>query len=269
MGHFETYIMALKQIVVPLDDSENGLSAFHFVLKNFGEEKNVLNILWLGARCTHPEKAIDVKLPNAMAKLGTLNSEYRLKIREILETQYADIKTNINVVTLDNLTRKQLTSYCSFADSMVCAFSVYKKHLYPLFENFSGGRKYAKVCCPKIILPEGYEYPENIILVKTDQVNTIATVKQFCHVYSDRCAGINLNLLDLQEFNERGGFVNSQKLLVEYLKHHTPSPAIYPYAGEDPDHLATILNLNKNTLWVSPLESVEELKFLTNSVLSN
>ena len=146
---------------------------------------------------------------------------------------------------------------------------VYTKSTYTHCLNYSGGRKYAKVCCPKILIPEGFELAENIILVKTDQVNTIATVKQFCHVYSDKCDGINLNLLDLQEFNERGGFVNSQKLLVEYLKHHTPSPAIYPYAGEDPDHLATILNLNKNTLWVSPLESVEELKFLTKSVLSN
>jgi len=260
--------MALKQIVVPLDDSDSGLSAFHFVLKNFGNEKNVLNILWLGTRCTHPEKAIDVKLPNAMAKLGTLNSDFRNKIREILETQYRDIKTNINVITLDHFTRKQLTSYCSFSDSLVSSFSVYQKYLYPLFEKFAGGRKYAKVCCPKILISEEFDHAENIILVKTDQVNTIATVKQFCHIYSDKCEGVNLNLLDLQEFNERGGFVNSQKLLVDYLKQHTPSPAIYPYSGEDPEHLSQILNLNKNTLWVSPLESVEELKFMTKKVMS-
>ena len=93
-------------------------------------------------------------------------------------------------------------------------------------------------------------------------------MKQFCHIYSDKCSGVSLNLLDLQEFNERGGAVNSQKLLVEYLKQHTSSPAIYPYSGEDPEHLSQILNLTNNTLWVSPLESVEELKFMSKKVMS-
>lgn len=266
---FKQNIMALKQLVVPLDDDLGGLRAFHFVLQNFGNDKNILNILWLGSRCTHPEKAIDVKLNNAMAKLGVLHSDYRMHIREILETQYPDIKTNINVITLDQFTRKQLTSYCSFSDTLVSTFEVYHRHMFPLFEKYAGGRKFAKVCCPKVLMSEDFEKVENIILVKTDQVNTIATVKQFCHVYADRCSGVNLNLLDLQEFNERGGFVNSQKLLVDYVKQHTPNPAIYPYSGEDPEHLSTILNLNKNTLWVSPLESVEELKFMTENVMSN
>lgn len=261
--------MALKQIVVPLDDTVGGLSAFRFVLNNFGRERNVLNILWLGKRCVHPEKAIDVKLPHAMAKLGVLNSDYRLKIKKILETDFSDIRTNINVITIDHFTRKQVTSYCSFSDILISTYNVYKKHLYPLFENYSGGKKYAKVCCPKVIVSEKFDHLENIILIKTDQINTIATVKQFCHVYSDKCYNANLNLLDLQEFSERGGVFNSQKLLVEYLKQHTPSPAIYPYSGEAPEQLANILNLNNNTLWVSPLESVEELQFMTQNVMVN
>ena len=255
--------MALKQIVVPLDDSKSGFGALHFVLKNFGMEKNVLNILWLGAKCTHPEKAVDVKLPYAMARLGIINATSRKRIREVLEADYANIKTNINVISLENFTRKQLSTFCSFSDSLVSTVSVYYRHLYPLFENYSTGRKFSKVCCPKILISDDFDHVENIILVKTDQVNTIATVKQFCHLYSDRCENVNLNLLDLQEFKERGGVLNSQKLLVEYLKQHTPSPAIYPYSGEDPEHLSQILNLNKNTLWVSPLESTEELKFIT------
>jgi len=261
--------MALKQIVVPLDDSVGGLSAFRFVLNKFGKEKNVLNILWLGKRCTHPEKAVDVRLPNAMAKLGVLNSDYRLMIKDILEKEYPDILTNINVITLDHFTRKQISSYCSFSDVLIGTFKVYQKHLFPLFKNYTTGRKHAKVCCPKIIVSEQFEHTENIILVKTDQVNTIATVKQFCHIYSEKCDGVTLNLLDLQEFNERGSVFNSQKLLVDYLKQHTPQPAIYPYSGEDPEHLADILNLNKNTLWVSPLESVEEFKFMVPKVMEN
>ena len=261
--------MALKQMVVPLDDTEGGLSAFKFVLNNFGMERNVLNILWLGARCSHPEKAIDVKLAYSMAKLSILPSKYGAKIKALLESEFADIKTDINVITLDHFTRKQLTSYCSFSDTLISTFTVYKKHLYPLFQNYAVGRKYAKVCCPKVLLSERFVKAENIILVKTDQVNTIATVKQFCHVYSDKCEGVSLNLLDLQEFKERGGGINSQKLLVDYLKQHTESPAIYPYSGEDPEHLANILNLNENTLWVSPLESVEELKFMSKNMMSN
>ena len=260
--------MALKQMVVPLDDTESGLSALRFVLNSFGEEKNVLNILWLGTHCSQPEKAIDVKLTNAMAKLGAIHSAYRLQIKEILENEFPDTRTNINAFTIDHFTRKQLTTYCDFSDTLVSTVSVYKNHIYPLFQNYSVGRKYAKVCCPKVLLSENFTQMENIILVKTDQVNTIATVKQFCHVYSDKCEGVSLNLLDLQEFNERGGASNSQKLLVDYLKQHVSSPAIYPYSGEDPEHLADILNLNKNTLWVSPLESVEELKFITKKVMS-
>jgi hypothetical protein len=239
------------------------------VLDKFGKEKNVLNILWLGTRCTHPEKAVDVKLPNSMAKLGVLNSDYRLMIKDILEKEYADILTNINVITIDHFTRKQISSYCSFSDVLIGTYTVYKKHLFPLFKNYTSGRKNAKVCCPKIIVSEKFKKTENIILVKTDQVNTIATVKQFCHIYSDKCEGTTLNLLDLQEFNERGGVFNSQKLLVDYLKQHTPSPAIYPYSGEDPEHLANILNLSENTLWVSPLESVEEFKFMVSSMMES
>jgi hypothetical protein len=259
--------MALKQMVIPLDDKIDGMSALRFVLNYFGSEKNVINILWLGARCTHPEKAVDVHLPYSMAKLGILPSDFGHKLKNILEKEYKNIKANINVITLEHFTRKQLSSYCSFADSLISTIGVYEKHLYPLFKNYSTGRSYAKVCCPKILISERFEQTENIVLVKTDQVNTIATVKQFCHVYSDKCEGVNLNLLDLQELNERGGFVNAQKMLVDYLKQHTPSPAIYPYSGEDAEHLAAILNLNKNTLWVSPLESVEELKFMTKKVL--
>tara|TARA_R110002050_G_scaffold286088_1_gene436092 strand:- start:43960 stop:44745 length:786 start_codon:yes stop_codon:yes gene_type:complete len=261
--------MALKQLVIPLDENEGGLSALRFVLKYFGSESNVVNILWLGARCTHPEKAVDVHLPYAMAKLGILPSGYGKMLRDVLEKEFHEIRTNINVITLDHFTRKQLSSYCSFSDSMISTFGVYQKHLYPLFKNYSTGRGYAKVCCPKILISEKFDHAENIVLVKTDQVNTIATVKQFCHVYSDKCSGVSLNLLDLQELKERGGFVNSQKMLVDYLKQHTERPAIYPYSGEDPEHLAAILNLNKNTLWVSPLESVEELKFMTQNVLLN
>ncbi|MGB0390936.1 MAG: hypothetical protein ACPGRC_01325 [Salibacteraceae bacterium] len=255
--------MALKQLIVPLDDTEEGLSAFRFVLKNFGNEKNILTILWLGSKCVHPEKAIDVKLPHSMAKLDPMNSAYRLKIKAILESEFSDISTNINVITIDNFTRKQLTNYCDYGDSLFSTFSVYMKHIYPLFANYSVGRKYTKICCPKILISNEIEHTDNIVLVKTDQVNTIATVKQFCHVYSEKCIGKELNLLDLQEFTERGGAFNSQRMLVEYLKNHVSSPAIYPYSGEDPTQLSSILNLNKNTVWVSPLESVEEVKFLS------
>lgn len=258
--------MALKQLIVPLDDTMEGLGAFRFVLKNFGKEKNILNILWLGSKCVHPEKAIDVKLANAMAKLDPMNGRYRLIIKELLESEFADISTNINVVTIDNFTRKQLTNYCDYSDSLFCTFSVYLKHIYPLFKDYSVGRKHTKICCPKILMSSSIDDTGNIVLVKTDQVNTIATVKQFCHVYSEKCYGKELNLLDLQEFKERGGAFNSQKMLVEYLKNHVSSPAIYPYSGEDLHQLSGILNLNNNTVWVSPLESVQEVKFLVKKV---
>lgn len=254
--------MALKQLIVPLDDTLEGLSAFRFVLKNFGDERNILTILWLGAKCIHPEKAIDVKLENSMAKLDPMNSAYRLRIKEILETEFPNISTNINVATIDNFSRKQLTIFCDYGDSLFCTFPVYLNHIYPLFKDYSVGRKYAKICCPKILISTEIDHTDNIVLVKTDQVNTIATVKQFCHVYSEKVIGKELNLLDLQEFKERGGAFNSQRMLVEYLKNHVSNPAIYPYAGENLRQLQTILNLNKNTVWVSPLESVEEVKFL-------
>ena len=37
--------MALKQFIVPLDDTVEGLGALRFVLRNFGFEKNIVNIL--------------------------------------------------------------------------------------------------------------------------------------------------------------------------------------------------------------------------------
>lgn len=255
--------MALKQLIVPLDDTLHGLSAFRFVLSNFGNEKNILTILWLGSKCIHPEKAIDVKLSHSMAKLDPMNSRYRMKIKELLENEFSNIRTNINVITIDKFTRKQLTNLCDYADSLFCTFSVYMTHIYPLFKDYSVNRKNTKVCCPKVLVSNDIEHTGNIVLVKTDQMNTIATVKQFCHVYSDKCYGKELNLLDLQEFNERGGAFNSQRMLVDYLKNHVSSPAIYPYSGEEPAQLSSILNLNNNTVWVSPLESVEEVKFLS------
>jgi hypothetical protein len=53
------------------------------------------------------------------------------------------------------------------------------------------------------------EEVENIVLVKNDQINTIATVKQFSNVYSEKCEGKELKLLDMQEFTERKGPFNS------------------------------------------------------------
>ena len=266
VGRNISFIMALKQFIVPLDDTVESLSAFRFVLKNFGNEKNILNILWLGKRCVHPEKAVDVRLANSMAKLDPMNSHSRLRIKSILEEEFSGIHTNINVITIDNFTRKQLVTYCDYSDVFFCTIDVYITHVYPLFKDYSVGRKYAKITCPKILISNEIETTDNIVMVVTGQTNTISTVKHFCHVYSEKCFGKELNLLDLQDFELKGTAKNTQKLLVDYLKNHVTSPAIYPYAGEEVGQLTSILNLNKNTVWVSPLESIEEVKFLAKKV---
>lgn len=258
--------MALKQFLVPLDDTIEGLSAFRFVLENFGTENNILNILWLGEKCGHPEKAIDVKLKNSMARLDPMNSKYRLMIKDILETEFPDIATQINVISIDPFTRKQLIAHCNYSDILFSTIEVYQSHIYPLFKDYSVGQKYAKICCPKILVDTDIQTTDNVVMVVTGQNSTISTVKQFCHVYSEKCSGKELNLLDLQKFDQRASVKNSQKLLVEYLKNHVASPAIFPYSGEDEKRLSSILNLTKNTVWVSPLESVEELKFIAKKV---
>ena len=254
--------MALKQLIVPLNDTVESLTAFRFVLRNFGFDKNVLNIIWLGKKHLYSEKSVDVNLHSAMIKLGVMNLQFQILIKDILENEFTDIKTNINVVTLGIFTKREFTDYCSYADILFSTFGVYLEHIYPLFKQSSTGKKTIKSCCPKILMSNHLESVDNIILVKTDQVNTISTVKQFCHVYNENCKGKELNVLDLQEFDNKRVRFGSQKMLVDYLKNHVTSPATYSYAEEGPDKLKTILNLNNNTVWVSPLESIEEVKFI-------
>ena len=258
--------MALKQFLVPLDNSIEGLSAFRFVLEKFGAENNILNILWLGEKCGHPEKAIDVHLENAIARLGPMNSKSGLRVKSVLEKEFPNIHTDINVISIDPLSRKQLMAYCSYSDIFFSTIEVFQSHIYPLFEAYSGSQKQAKISCPKILIDTDIQTTDNVVLVVTGQDSTISTVKQFCQVYSEKCKGKELNVLDLQKFDQRAPVKNSQKLLVEYLKNHISSPAIFPYSEEDAMRLSSILNLSKNTVWVSPLESVEELKFIAKKV---
>ncbi|MFT4754124.1 MAG: hypothetical protein ACI85Q_001680, partial [Salibacteraceae bacterium] len=48
-------------------------------------------------------------------------------------------------------------------------------------------------------------------------------------------------------------------MVVDYLKNQVSNPATYTYSDEEPEKLAGILNLNLNAIWVSALESVEEV----------
>lgn len=261
--------MAIKQIVVPLDDTKAGQRALRFAFDHFGNEKNIITILWLGSKCAHPERAIEVQLKYGRAKLGLLHNSYRLILKDILETEYQDIRASIDVQIIDHLSRKQIASFCSYMDILVSNYALFKKFLLPLFETNSTRRKKSRTSCPKLIISDTYDGTDNVVLVKTDADNVVTTVKQFCYVYSGSCEGVQLNILDLENKKEVGGGFNGQKLLVGYLKQHELSPAIYPYAGEKPDQLKKILNLNKNTVWVSPLESTEEMKFLAHSVRQN
>lgn len=258
--------MASKQFLVPLDNSMEGLSAFRFVLENFGWERNMLNILWLGEKCGHSERAVDVKLKNSMAQLNSIKSTYRLIIKEILELEFSDIFTQINVISIHPFTRKELTTYCNYSDILCSTFSVYQTHIYPLFKDDEVGNKHAKVCCPKILVHTDIQKVGNILMVITGNNSAICTMKQFCHVYSGRHQGKEVNILDLQKFDNKASVQKSQRPLVAYLKNHIFSPAIFPYSEEDDGKLAAILNITKNTLWVSPLESVAEVKFISKKV---
>lgn len=258
--------MALKQFLVPLDDTMEGLSAFRFVLENFGWEHNMLNIIWLGENGGHSEKAVDVKLKNSMVQLNAIKSSYRRVLKEILEQEFSGIFTQINVISIHPFTRKGLIRYCNYSDILFSTFSVYQTHIYPLFKDDALRNKYAKVCCPKILVHTAIQKVGNIVMVNTGNNSSICTMKQFCHVFSGRCHEKELNILDLQKFDNKASLQRSQRPLVAYLKNHISSPAIFPYSEEDEGKLAAILNITKNTLWVSPLESVAEVKFISKKV---
>lgn len=252
--------MALKRIILAIDEKESGLASVRFALNYFGNEKNRISILWLGKQPNQNERNNTPEVQNASIKISAIPMEQRTAIYKIIMEEFPESQALISTETLDNFTRKQLTTICSFSDILLATFEVFEEHLSSMFANFVGGRKYNKVCCPKILISNDFEYPESIVLVKTDQVNTIATVKQFCHIFNEHCGDINLNLLDLQDDSRASSVIETQRLLVDYLKQHSTQPAIYTYSGEDAEKLAYILNLNRNTIWVSPLESVEELK---------
>jgi hypothetical protein len=252
--------MALKRIIIAIDEKVSGLTSVRFALNYFGGDKNRISILWLGKLPNQNERSNAPEMQNASVKIASIPMEQRTAIYKIIMEEYPDSKALITSETLDNFTRKQLTTLCSFSDILLATFEVFEDHLSSMFANFVGGRKYNKVCCPKILISKEFEYPESIVLVKTDQVNTIATVKQFCHIFNEHCADVNLNLLDLQDDNRTSSVIETQRLLVDYLKQHSAQPAIYTYSGEDAEKLAYILNLTKNTIWVSPLESIEELE---------
>ncbi len=257
--------MNAKQIIVALNEDIYSFRALEFALTFFGHSENKISLLWLGRRDKNHHRDSEVAMIKGNVRLMHVPYEFQPQVFRVI-TKFTDsLIAKVDSVSLEHFTRKQITTMCSFSDLLIISYPVFRDKLKPLFEMHTGGRKYNKVCCPKLLLPVSFEELDNVIMVKTDQVNTIGTVKQFCHVFGDYCDRIKLTVLDMQEYSDYGGFLNTQRMLVNYLRQHSSGPAVYPYSGEDNEHLNDILNITENTIWVSPLESVVEMQFLENT----
>ncbi|MFT4754126.1 MAG: hypothetical protein ACI9GM_001011 [Salibacteraceae bacterium] len=117
--------MVLKQFIVPVDETVKGLGALRFVLRNFGKEKIIVNILWLATKSRYPEKEVDIRVVNSMVRLHPIIRKYRLRINVILDAEFQGIDANINVITINNFTRKQRVNYSIYAGRLFCTISVY------------------------------------------------------------------------------------------------------------------------------------------------